>query len=194
MDKKKVSEFFDKCAPSWDAELIRSDRIIAAILDAGGIGEGVSVLDVACGTGVLFPDYLKRNVASVIGVDISPEMVKLAAGKFPDPRIKVLLGDAETMELSGPFDAVMIYNAFPHFPQPELLLLRLAGCLGKGGRLTVAHGMSREAIDAHHHGCADQVSVGLMDAGELAGMMAPFLDVDVVISDDEKYIVSGKKR
>ena len=48
------------------------------ILDNGGIKEDIHVLDVACGTGVLFPDYLKRKVASVTGVDISQKMAKIA--------------------------------------------------------------------------------------------------------------------
>ena len=60
MDKKDVIEFFDGLAASWDAELVRSDEIIGIILDNGGIKEGVKVLDVACGTGVLIPDYLAR--------------------------------------------------------------------------------------------------------------------------------------
>lgn len=52
IDKADVIEFFDRCAPSWDAELIRSDRKINIILDNAGVGEGSRVLDVACGTGV----------------------------------------------------------------------------------------------------------------------------------------------
>ena len=33
MEKKDVIAFFDRCAPSWDAEMIKSDRIIGNILD-----------------------------------------------------------------------------------------------------------------------------------------------------------------
>ena len=29
MDKKDVIAFFDRCAPTWDAEMIKSDAIIA---------------------------------------------------------------------------------------------------------------------------------------------------------------------
>lgn len=64
IDKADVIEFFDRCAPSWDAELIRSDRKINIILDNAGVGEGSRVLDVACGTGVLIPDYIRRGAVS----------------------------------------------------------------------------------------------------------------------------------
>ena len=65
MDKKEVAAFFDQWAADWDADMIRDDRKIGQILDAACVREGCSVLDVACGTGVLFPDYLARNAAHV---------------------------------------------------------------------------------------------------------------------------------
>lgn len=191
MNTQDIRDYFDRLAPTWDAEMVRSDEKINTILDCGGIHAGVNVLDVACGTGVLFPDYLRRSVSGVTGVDISPEMVKIASAKFNDPRISVLCADVQELEFVESFDCVMIYNAFPHFPNPEKLLEHLAICLVPGGRLTVAHGMSRAKIDAHHHGSARNVSMGLMPETELSSLMELWFDVDTVVSDDEKYIVSG---
>ena len=90
ISKDNVIAFFDRCAETWDAELIRNDAVIDRILDNAGVNPGMRVLDVACGTGVLFPDYLKRNVASVTGIDISPEMAKRAARNGSDSRVNVL--------------------------------------------------------------------------------------------------------
>lgn len=191
MERADVIEFFDTLAPTWDTEMIRSDEKINAILDRGGVSAGKRVLDVACGTGILFPDYLNREVECVTGVDISPEMAKIAAGKYDDGRVQVICADVQELEFDKKFDCVMIYNAFPHFPDPAKLLACLAGHLAPGGRLTVAHGMSRAKIDAHHHGSASKVSVGLMHENELASLMGQWFEVDTVISDDEKYIVSG---
>ena len=154
----------------------------------------MNVLDVACGTGVLFPDYLARDVHSVTGVDIAPEMARRAAEKFPDARVTVLCGDIETVPLPQPFDCCMVYNAFPHFPDPARLIAHLATLLKTGGRLSIAHGMSRAMLDRHHAGSASTVSVSLMSETELAALMAPYFDVDVVISDDRMYQVCGVKR
>ena len=126
IDQKDVISFFDRCAPGWDAEMIRNEPVIRTILDNAGIRAGVNVLDVACGTGVLFPDYLARDVHSVTGVDIAPEMARRAAEKFPDARVTVLCGDIETVPLPQPFDCCMVYNAFPHFPDPARLIAHLA--------------------------------------------------------------------
>ena len=192
MEKKEIAAFFDRCAPWWDDDMIRDEEIIAAILDNGGIQEGVHVLDVACGTGVLFPDYLKRGAASVTGIDISPEMVKIARSKFPE--VEVVCGDVETVNFDRQFDAVMVYNAFPHFPDPAHLVEVLAGLVKPGGKLSVAHGMSRAALTSHHAGRASKVSIDLLHETELAALFEPWFAVDVIISDDRMYQVAGVRR
>ena len=191
MEKKTISEFFDRCAPWWDADMIRNEELIAAILNNGGVKAGVHVLDVACGTGVLFPDYLKRGAASVTGIDISPEMAKIAAAKFPE--VTVLCGDVEETRFDRQFDCVMVYNAFPHFPDPEHLIEVLAGLVKPGGKLSVAHGMSRAALTDHHKR-ASQVSIDLLHEKELAAIFSRWFDVDVIISTDQMYQVSGIRR
>ena len=193
MDKNDVKNFFDALAPSWDAEMIRDDRIIGIILDNAHVTEGTKVLDVACGTGVLIPDYLARNVQSVTAIDLSPEMIRLAREKCSDPRVTFVVGDAETADLPCGFDAIVVYNAFPHFPDPEALIRRLSSLLKKGGMLTVAHGMSREEINARHREGAKQVSMGLMDVGELADIFGRYLQVTTVISNEGMYQVVGVK-
>ncbi len=191
MEKKDVAEFFDRCAPWWDSDLIRNEAVIQTILDNSGVGSGMDVLDVACGTGVLFPDYLKRGAASVTGIDISLEMAKIAQSKFPE--VSVICGDVESVEFGKKFDAVMVYNAFPHFPDPAHLIEVLSGLVKPGGRLSVAHGMSRTAL-THHHERATAVSIDLLEEHELAALFAPWFDVDVIISDDRMYQVAGVRK
>ena len=195
MEKKDIIEFFDRCAPFWDADMIKSDRIIGKILDNAEVGPDMDILDVACGTGVLFDYYLERNVASVTGIDIAPKMAEIAQGKYADnPKVEVICGDVEEYAFSRKFDRVVVYNAFPHFPYPKRLIKVLAGLLKEGGRLTVAHGMSREAIDNHHSGAASKVSNGLMTAESLKRIFDAHFTVEVVVSNDYMYQVSGVKR
>lgn len=195
MKKSDVIEFFDRYAARWDADQVNKDAIIGRILDNACVGEGQEILDVACGTGVLFPFYLQRNVKSVTGIDISHEMAKLAKKKHEGYKnIQVICGDVEQTEFDRKFDNVMVYNAFPHFPDPEQLIATLAGLTKEGGRLTVAHSASREAIDDHHKGPASKISNGLMTAEELKEIFLPYFDVDIQISNQEMYQVSGVRR
>ncbi|MBQ4506836.1 MAG: class I SAM-dependent methyltransferase [Firmicutes bacterium] len=192
MEKEAVIEFFDRLAPGWDAGMERDDEVIGIILDNAGIREGIDVLDVACGTGVLFPDYFGRGVGSLTAIDIAPKMAEIAANKFPEAR--VVCGDVESYPFEKQFDSVMVYNAFPHFPEPARLIERLAQLLKPGGRLSVAHGMSRAKLLAHHSGTAAKVSIELLKADELAELFRPWFDVDVLISDDRMYQVAGTRR
>lgn len=195
MNKSDVIDFFDRYAAQWDADQIPKDAIINRILDNANVGEGLDVLDVACGTGVLFPFYLERKVRSVTGIDISHEMARLAAEKHAHiDNIKVICGDVEETRFDKQFDSVMVYNAFPHFPDPERLIATLASLLKEGGRLTIAHSASREQIDDHHKGPASKVSNGLMYADQLKMIFDPFFDVDIMISNQEMYQVSGVKK
>ena len=74
------------------------------------------------------------------------------------------------------------------------LIKILSKLLKEDGRLTVAHGMSREAIDGHHSGSASKVSNGLMSAESLKRIFDAHFDVEVVISNRHMYQVSGVKR
>ena len=164
IEQKDVIAFFDERAGEWDAGMVRSDEKIGRILDNAKVTAGSRVLDIACGTGVLIGDYLRRNVESVTAVDISPEMIRIAREKFPQENVRFVCGDAETAPLGEGFDAIVIYNAFPHFPDPERL-----------------------------HGAASRVSNGLMEAEALAAIFARHLRVTDVISTDEMYQVVGEK-
>ena len=195
MNKQDVIDFFDRCAPSWDADMIKSDAVIGKILDNAEVEAGQDILDVACGTGVMFPYYLERGAASVTGIDISPEMAKIAEAKFAgEERIRVICGDVEEVKFDKKFDRIVVYNAFPHFPKPKRLIKILAGLLKDDGRLTIAHGQSREAIDGHHKGSASKVSNGLMTAESLKKLFDPHFDVEIMVTNSRMYQVSGVKR
>ena len=129
MDKQDVIAFFDRAAATWDAEMIKSDTIINRILDNAEVGEGMSVLDVACGTGVMFDYYLNRGVKNVVGIDISPEMAKIAGEKYAqEERVEVLCGDVEEFSFDRKFDRIVVYNAFPIFPIPSALSSGFPSC------------------------------------------------------------------
>ena len=115
MNKKEIAAFFDRMAPEWDANMVKSDEKINVILDAAGVKENSVVLDVACGTGVMFPCYLARGAERVIGVDISAQMARIAASKMHDQRVEVICGDVEEIPVERLCDCCFVCSAFPHF-------------------------------------------------------------------------------
>ena len=194
VEQTDVIRFFDGHAARWDAEMICDDRCVNAILDASRIAAGADVLDIACGTGVMFPFYMARNVASVTAIDISPAMVKIAQSKTAGLPIRVVCGDAAVYDFGRQFDAAVIYNAFPHFPDSGAIIAALARWVKPGGTLTVAHGMSRQDIHRHHEGSAAHVSIELPPAQELSALFAPYFEVTTAVDNETMYQVTGIRR
>ena len=186
-----VAAFFDQRAETWDAHGTPRETVINTILDTAGVTRNVSVLDVGCGTGVLFPYYLSRGAAGVTGVDLSPAMIAQAKAKFgSDPRVTLLCGDASTLA-PGKFDTSVVFNALPHFQSARALIDALSKALVPGGRLTIAHGDSRQVINARHTSGASEVSRDLMPADELAELFYPLFRVDALHDAEDYYLVSG---
>ena len=194
MDKKQVAEFFDNLAEVWDIDMVKNQSKIDDILDKAEVTEGKYVLDVACGTGVLIPDYIKRKVSKCVAIDISDKMIEKAKSKFNGYKnVELLCGDAEAFDFKDEFDCIVIYNAFPHFVDRDKLFKNLLKCLRTDGRITVAHGMGRDALIRHHSGSAKNVSTVLPEIEEMVRLMSKYFDVDVSISTDDIYIASAKK-
>jgi ubiquinone/menaquinone biosynthesis C-methylase UbiE len=173
--EKRSSCFFDRLAPVWDEDNKYDEQKIEKILDYAGIRQGVSVLDIACGTDILFPFYLRRGVSKIAGVDLSEGMIALAKQKFSDPRIELICADACELVLNAKYDCCMVYSAFPHFDHPAGAITAFPKFLAAGGRLTVAHSESKQSIDLRHSCHATNVSIQLL----------------IVISDSDMYVVSG---
>ncbi len=192
MDKEIIREFFNSFAPTWDNEPVCSKEIIDIILDNANVKKDIDVLDIGCGTGVMFPYYIERAVNSITAVDLSPEMVKIAKTKFPNAEI--ICDDAESIILNKQFDVIMIYNAFPHFPNPDLLIQNLSKSVKAGGKISIAHGMSKAELDEVHKKSAGRVSNILPECEELTKLLCPYFDVDIMISNEKMYQVTGIKR
>jgi SAM-dependent methyltransferase len=121
-----VSDFkaFERAAHDEIAEGYRDFFVnvtgyaVEPLLDAASVSTGTSVLDVATGPGMLASRAADRGARPVIGVDLAPRMVAIAASLHP--RIDVRQADAENLPFpDGAFNAVLSNFGIGHFPQPE---------------------------------------------------------------------------
>jgi SAM-dependent methyltransferase len=83
---------------------------------AGLVGEEPQVLELGCGTGRLLVPLLDAG-ARVVGLDRSPEMLKVARERLAQyaDRVKLVEGDMRHFELPNRFDLVVIgLNTFMH--------------------------------------------------------------------------------
>jgi SAM-dependent methyltransferase len=125
----------------WGERAPTYDRLVGAVtarfadplLDAAHVRPGARVLDAACGTGALTAAAAARG-AEPLGIDLTAEMVALAARRHPG--LRFLQGDAEALAFpSGAFDAVVAGFLLHHLPDPHTAAGEFARVLAPGGRL-----------------------------------------------------------
>jgi len=143
------------------------------VADAAGINPGDRVLDVACGTGVLTREAAGRAGPSgaVTGLDLSPEMLAVAARLSPELRWQQ--GSADALPFPDKsFDAVVGQFGLMFFPDPVTGLREMRRVLVPGGRLAVAVWGSLDVTPAY----AAEVELVERLAGRAAGdaLRAPF--------------------
>jgi SAM-dependent methyltransferase len=104
---------------------------IGELLDAVRVGEGMLVLDLACGPGLVAAAAAERS-ASPAGLDFSSEMIALAHALHPALRFEE--GDAEALPFAdGSFDAVVANFGIHHVPDPVQALCEARRVLRPGG-------------------------------------------------------------
>ncbi len=193
-DTQEIIAYFDALAPCWDEISRPEPEKLAAIVCLAGTMQGKKILDVACGTGVLFPYLLKQEPASLTGIDISAEMIRQAARKFSAPNINLVAGDVLKWKDDG-FDFIFLHNAYPHFADKQKLAGWVWEHLAPGGRFMLAHSDGRATINSRHSGeKTREVSQGLGPATEEVALWREFLAVDILADTSEFYLISGIKK
>ncbi|MGI8423530.1 MAG: class I SAM-dependent methyltransferase [Chloroflexota bacterium] len=105
---------------------------VEPLLDAASVGASVRVLDVATGPGVLASRAASRGASAVVGVDLAPRMVAIAAAQYPG--LDFRQGDAENLPFPDQsFDAVVSNFGIGHFPRPERAVREFARVLASHG-------------------------------------------------------------
>lgn len=81
----------------------RQSFYFSFLLEAQGIGERDSILDVGCGYGDLFA-YLRSNgwAGRYVGVDINPLLIEEGRRRYPEADLRTV--DIQSDELEGEFD------------------------------------------------------------------------------------------
>ena len=188
MANTEMKSFFDRLAPSW-SNCPEEYEVREKIVSLADCGEHGVIADIGCGRGVMFEHLLKTNPKSLVALDISTEMIDCAKSTFDDGRITYVNDDLFEAELPV-FDAVMVYNAYPHFLDKRAFCEKLAKHIRKDGTLVIAHGRCKSAINGTHSGkTVSTLSVPLEDAGQEATKFSSHFTPAALIDNDEFYFI-----
>lgn len=152
----KHQKFFDDLAEEWDLNFTAEDlERLRHLIEKIGVEEGMDILDLGCGTGILF-DMLRRMVGekgSVTGLDFSYEMAQKAHRNFPlFPNINVVDADATAIPFAdSSFDMIITFSAFPHFSNQQRVLDEAHRVLKSGKTISIIHLESSKEVNQYHN-------------------------------------------
>jgi SAM-dependent methyltransferase len=120
--------------------MITDEGVLDMIIDATRPNKDDSVLDVACGPGIVvcaFAPYVRK----AIGIDFTPAMLDQARKRAADKGLRNVgwnQGDAYSLPyLNGSFSIVVTRYSLHHLEQPEKALQEMMRVCAPGGRLVV---------------------------------------------------------
>jgi demethylmenaquinone methyltransferase/2-methoxy-6-polyprenyl-1,4-benzoquinol methylase len=153
----EVRAMFDRIARVYDPmnlviSAFQEPRWRKRAVKLSGAKPGDRVLDVATGTGKVAADLHTKTQpgGTVLGVDISPAMIRIAQKRFADrPGLTYVVGDALALPTEdGSFDAATIAFGMRNLPDYGKGFSELARSVRPGGRvvcLEIARPKSRPA-------------------------------------------------
>jgi len=152
MDDRK--KYFESYADEWDKMFTAEDlEILSFLLESFRIRPGSKVVDLGCGTGVLF-DMLRRRVTRagmVVGVDFSSRMVKRARQNFPFKNVCEIDADVENLPIGDAlFDYAITFAAFAHFTNRRRVIEEVSRILKAGGQFHIIHLASSRELEEEH--------------------------------------------
>lgn len=102
------------------------------------LAAGLDVLDIACGEGY-GSNLLAQCAGSVVGVDVAPEAIAHAAGKYRRENLRYVHGTATAVPLPNhAVDLVVSFETIEHLREHDEMLLELRRVLRPGGRLIIS--------------------------------------------------------
>jgi len=145
--------FFAAKAATWDDRFGDDMPAYSAAVAQAALSPGATVLDVGCGTGRALP-ALRAAVGptgTVIGLDLTDEMLQVARARGRATLAGLIIGDARRMPLADEvLDAIFAAGLIMHLTDVAGGLAELARVTKPGGSLVLFHPTGRAALAARH--------------------------------------------
>jgi ubiquinone/menaquinone biosynthesis C-methylase UbiE len=136
--KRKIMERYNTTANIYDLRYADEQTAkIEAAIKIQDVKEKASVLDVGCGTGLLF-DYISNSSERIIGLDLSKKMLLQAKKIQQDKKVQLILADADNIPLKkGVFSHVFLVTITQNMPDPVITLREVKRVTKKDGVIVV---------------------------------------------------------
>ncbi|MEE4312510.1 MAG: class I SAM-dependent methyltransferase [candidate division KSB1 bacterium] len=152
MDAKVTRDYFNELASGWDENIDSESLHIRRILSMMTLDRADTILDLGCGTGILFPvlESLVSKSASIYAMDYAKCMVDLASRNRAN-NFRFVCGDAQDLPFcDNTFCRIIAFQVFPHITDQKHALNECRRVLKQGGEMCIFHVHSSHEINAFH--------------------------------------------
>lgn len=141
--QREVASWFDTVYSERSERYLRPIEAYEVFLEILAASPGDSLLDVACGPGLLLAQAQRRGLVAS-GIDISPVAVARARQRLPGAQLSIASAEAIPVA-DGAFDHVTCIGSLERFLSPGRALLEMRRLLKPTGKLLVMVRNSRTA-------------------------------------------------
>ena len=178
--QRTQNEFTRQARQFASSASITAAELTARFVDAVTAGADATILDVACGPGIVTAG-LAAKVRAVVAFDLTPEMLLQArarCGKAGLTNVRFEQGSATALPFpDDTFDGVVTRLSMHHFDAPRLVLAEMLRVLKPGGTFVIADVISSaDAAESELHNAIevlrDPSHVRMLPVAELTSMIA----------------------
>jgi SAM-dependent methyltransferase len=192
-----LDQFTRQAVPFSTAPGIKDEQALRLLVEASGAGPDDTVLDVACGGGLVVSAFA-RVVRHATGIDLTPAMIERARALQRETglmNVSWRLGDVVPLPYAdGSFTIVSSRFAFHHFLDPRAVLAEMKRVCAPGGKVVVADtdasaDPAKAAEFNRMEKLRDPSHVRAMPRAELEGL---FRDVGLPVPRATPYQLEGE--
>ncbi len=189
--------YFNDLAPAWENKQTDNYKKIFKLLSRVGLAQSQNILDIGCGTGILFPilKTLTQDQGNVYALDFAECMVS-EAFKNKNGIINILCADAQFLPFKDDFfDRVIAFHAFPHINDKTQAINEFWRVLKPGGKVAIVHLRGSDELNQFHSELNGVVANHILPAGNELGNEFEhnnFMVSRVTDNRDEYYVEAIK--
>ena len=191
--------YFNDLADTWESKQSEENQKIEELLSRLNLKNAEKILDIGCGTGVLFPFFKKltSRKSKIFAIDFA-ECMTLTASLNGNGNINIICGDSQYLPLKNiSFDQIVAFHVFPHINKKRKALREYWQILKPEGELAIIHLRGSEKLNDFHAELGGTVALHtLPSASELSLTLSElgFAVRNSIDKSDEYFVKAVKPR
>ena len=197
-DEKATRNHFNNLAGNWDENCHPEKQKIIHFLKEIDLKPDQKILDLGCGTGVLFPylSELTEEKSEICAID-SAICMAATAFKKNSANVEIICADIQFLPLSSCcFDRIIAYQVFPHISNQFQAIKECYRILKQGGLLAIVHPRGSQEMNDFHKALGGVVESHILLSGEKMAALAKktTFEIRIVRDNPEEYFIVAQKK